>query len=201
MFDNIQVALLAVNQLCNQEALRGDQAAIRAGRFTDAHTHTQNQIKNGYPILIMADNQFIGSARTPQAYQEIERQIRQYAELAVANHLYSSRDLANLNRILNLIKSFVNGPTSGIENIETMVSIPDLLLRCWTLAKKKSIDTLHADKSRLTQILMCLDGNIADGGKCMPGVVARLYPAYARFLKEELILELSKQAYRARFRT
>jgi len=199
MFSNIQEALRAVENLCAQEGVQGNRATLETIGFINAHAYTSTQIKNSYKLLVRADDQFIKSTLAYRDYSEIERQIKEYAELAITYGLYSTRDLGNLHKILALIKGFVNGPTRGVESAETMISIPELLLRCWFLAKKYAIaDTTDLDKSRLTQILMCLDGNIADQGSCMPGVVARLYPAYARFLQEDLALECSRQTARVR---
>jgi len=176
MFENIDSAFKFVDEVCNTPAVAGENGT----GLTDAHKYTRTLIKNDYPRLVEADEQFIKSINPTIEFPTLIKAIEQHADSIG----YAADRRAALQRILGMITAFVNSPTRGLEGAETMIIIPKLLLRCWNLAQRYV--ARNGDRSFLTQILECLDGNILDQGGCMPGVVARLYPAYARLLRYEL---------------
>lgn len=197
-FDNIYQALELANNLCDEPAVGGNgksEAAHQANvkkavtDLTDAHTYTRTYIRNGYPRLVEADDQFIRSNQPQISFMNLITQIKEYAN-GLGRH-YPPANRGALETIINTyIVPFANSPTRGVETSETMISIPDLLLRCWNLAQRYAQRV--GDTRPLTALLNCLDGNILDQGKCMPGVVARLYPFYARLLRNELEVEANK---------
>lgn len=190
MYDCVEDALVIADRIAATPAAAGDQADIAAGILTDAHKYTRTLIRSDYPLLIGIDNQYFHANNPAVSLDILLAAIREYA-LSVE---YNIEQIANVDQVLYSIYALENGPSAGVESGETNINVPDLLLRVWNMASDLA-EKLN-DPALKTQILECLESNISDAGGCMPGIVARLYPAYARMIKYSLerILRMANQS-------
>lgn len=180
MYDCVEDALVVADRIANTPAVAGDQEDIAAGVLTDAHKYTRTLIRSDYPLLLGIDNQYFHADNPVFSLDVLLAAIREYARSVE----YNAEQIANVDQVLNSIYALANGPCAGVECGETNINVPDLLLRAWNMAS--DLAEKRSDPSLKTQILACIEGNISDAGGCMPGIVARLYPAYARMIKYSL---------------
>jgi hypothetical protein len=180
MLNNIDEAIAIAQALNETPAVTGDAADIAAGILTDAHKYTRTLIREGFPTMQLIDDQFLHSNEPAIPMTRLIELIQQHAARAG----FAPQQLANISQVLTSILALVNSPTAGVENSETMVNIYEILLRTWNLAGVAA--ERRNEPALLTQVVQCLEGNVSDAGGCLPGIVARLYPAYARLVNNEL---------------
>lgn len=190
MYECVEDALTVVEQIASTPAVAGDSGDMAAGALTDAHKYTRTFIHDDYPLLTAVDDQFLFSTATEISVDVLLQTIRTHARSVE----YNAQQIAHVDQVLNSIQALAAGPSAGVEAHETNINVPDLLLRTWNMAN--DLAQKRNDPGLITQILDCLEGNISDSGGCMPGIVARLYPAYARMIKYSLerILRIANQA-------
>jgi hypothetical protein len=183
MFNTPREALIALAPILSSPAVHAAGATddLPVAALTDAHTHTRTLIRSGYQTLLAIDNQYVHADRPAMTIEPLLNEIVAYA----VGIDYAEVKLANLIRVTEIINSFAQGVTHGVEAAETNISVVELLLRVWNLARRLSAH--HTSQVTLPdQILECLENNISDHGSCIPGVIARLYPAYAIMLEYEI---------------
>lgn len=192
MFKDLNEAMAAVSIIASSPAVAGDPNDIANGIITDAHKYTRTLIRNDYPTLVTAQEQFLPIEIISKPIATLMPEILELAKVIE----YSAQKTSNLNAIMVSITAFINSPAGGTDTNETQINVLDLLCRAWSLAEELEKFT-GDDLSLRAQILDCLEGNISDQGGCMPGVIARLYPAYARMVNYALELQVKLEARHA----
>ncbi len=149
-------------------------AGLPVAALTDAHKFTCTLIREGIPKLRAIDdilrpiNQTNLDMPTPAVLADILASLKH-------NQSFSAADIANITVSLNNVIAAAN----PIDLAETQAHVPQLLSRVWTLAKRLG-------RAYTSAVATALSDNIADQGGCIPGLVARLYPIYAKMIQHTL---------------
>jgi hypothetical protein len=171
--------------ILNSPAVSGEYANGGAGlaveALTDAHKYTCTFIREGISVL--------------RAIDDILRPI----DLSLNPNMPPQAVLAEIKSVLQaepVHVQIIQHITTSINNViaaanpvdiaETGAHVQQLLSRTWTLAKILGPDYTRA-------IASALSDNIADAGGCIPGLVARLYPIYAKMIHNLLVLSIEEQ--------
>ncbi len=159
----------------------------------DAHRFTRSFIRAGAPVLTAIDDKFKLSdpnLSPDQVLKEVlafvESIPKKYIKPEVVGLIQNTINLIAINRANNeklAAEGKLASDQVNVEYGETAVNIPQFLSRSWTLATR--LGQVH-----MGIITSCLGDNIADGGGCMAGLIARLYAVYARMVAQELGVEL-----------
>ncbi len=144
---------------------------LPVAELTDAHKFTSTLIRAGIPTLRAIDD-------TLRPINELNPDMPPQAVLAEIlakiehNPSFSPNDVANISTSINNVIAAGN----PIDLAETQAQVPELLSRTWTLAKRLGTNFTAA-------VATALSDNIADAGGCIPGLVARVYPIYAKMIQ------------------
>lgn len=176
-FDERVKALSDLQAILTSPAVVGENQK----ELTDAHKYTRDLIRNGLPTLIAVDEKYLHSVFN-QAPNEILKEVLAYVATLPAS--MNPPDVTNIKRTFELLAA----SKSDVEADETHANVPQLLSRIWNLAKQFGPETQG-------QIAAILHHNIADGGGCIPGLVARLYAPYARLIDHFLKQTAERQLF------
>ena len=169
--------LLSQGLLLAHPAVQGERN-LQPGQLTDAHRFTVSEIRAKLPLLIGIDNrQQFSSANMPSPI--VLKEVLEFV-----GQIPGNPPNPNPQRIQFTFSRFSNATICR----ETGVNVSEVVSRSWTLAKKLG-------QGSMGEIVTVLDDNIRDGGQCIPGLVARLYPPYAKMIRH--MLELCKEANNA----
>ncbi len=182
--------LQALAPILNSPAVKGECPNGEAGppvtAQMDAHKYTCTLIRASIPILRSIDDVLrpidlnLNPDMPPQAV---------LAEILVdlqKNYAETDPELQTTLACIPYITTSIQNLSAAatpIDTAETHAHVQQLLSRTWTLAKILGPDYKDA-------IAHALSNNIADGGGCIPGMVARLYPIYANMIKHTLTLSI-----------
>lgn len=160
--------------------------------LADAHRFTRSFIRAGAPVLTALDVKFKLSDATLSPDQVLKEVLafvesipKKFIKPELAALIQKTVGLIAANKANNeklAAEGKLAADQVNIEYAETGVNIPQFLSRSWTLAKRLG-------QVEMAMITSCLGDNIADGGGCMPGLIARLYAVFARMVALELGVE------------
>lgn len=146
--------------------------------LTDAHKFTSTLIRAGIPVLTNIDGQFnLSSIDLPP--DQVQKEVLEFLEKLKKEGMDSRISIENIQKTFGHVRS-----NPAVEASETQANAHHLLSRTWTLAKTMGRDGM-------TAVATLLSDNIGDGGSCIPGLIARLYPPYAKMLAVHLGVEVS----------
>lgn len=172
----------AFQALMQTPAVQGERDALGNVIITDAHKFTRTFIRDGLPTLVKIDD----ALKLSDPNLSVDTVLKEVLDFVATLRERDRPNVANIQKSLDLIPR-----GAPIEAAETNAHIPQLLSRVWSLAK------LYG-REHMEQIAQILHLNIEDEGKCMPGLVARLYSPFARILEDILKRSVTKAQNRPR---
>lgn len=160
----------------------------------NAHSYTTSFIKEKLPALLELDSYFPLSDKSLSA-EKIQAEMEAFlnAQLKLDNHIpdkkvsdeekkkqeatIEANTKAHAIKMGNIKTSF--DETKGtVTDGETATNIAEFISRNWTLAKKLSSQSPSQELVYQTAIVSIFSDNIADAGRCIPGLMARLFSRY-----------------------
>ena len=147
------------------------------GGYVNAHAHTSTQIRGDLPKVLAIDSEFNISNQSI-SLKVVESEILKFLSDS-ADKVDDTLRVQSSHVQTSFARVQKEGP---VEAGETKAHVVELISRVWTLASDSGQDYQGI-------VASCFSDNIADGGGCLAGLVARLYMPYTRLVHDVLALK------------
>lgn len=145
----------------------------------DAHKYTRSIIRDDLPKILSIDDKYNLSTKEISLKDVEKKSIDFISELEK-----NSGDKTYLTKCIKNIKLTFSKINNSID-VETQVNVIELVSRAWDLATKLGVNEQG-------MVISIFNDNIADGGGCLAGLVARLYIPYINFVRDALNSKLDQ---------